>query len=179
MTDDSDLRASILVDEIKRTFHSGLPPEMPAGYRAFSGDIRAKNYSEAIEETERFWGRAWSEVSLTDFEAFTLVFTFATDDAFPYFLGTYMLHSVLQDDYDHLAFDSLLQPPTTRWFDPRKLERQKAFLRSSRINQIRQSFSPDQRAVFLRYLELRADKGIDDPGTIEFARSFVEGRIEI
>lgn len=103
---------SELLRDIRNSFGEDLPPSLPKGWEALTDDISSANYSEAIEETYRFWGKSWSELEMADFDECTGVFSFLPNEHVPYFLGALMELSLREEPYadDLLELFTLFDP---------------------------------------------------------------------
>jgi hypothetical protein len=82
-------------------FGLDIPPSLPNGWERLTDDISSANYSEAIEETYRFWGKSWSELEMADFDECTLVFSFLPREHVPYFFGALMELSLREAPYSY------------------------------------------------------------------------------
>ncbi|MFQ6552453.1 DUF6714 family protein [Aestuariibius insulae] len=103
---------SKLLRDIRNAFGQDKPPSRPKSWEDLTHDISSANYSEAIEETYRFWWKSWSELEMADFDKCTYLFSFLPKEHVPYFLGALMELSLKEEPY----FDNLLEFFTL--FDP-------------------------------------------------------------
>ncbi len=136
--------------DIRTAFGKSLPPDLPDGWEHLTDDIGSANYSEAIEETYRFWGKSWSDLEMADFDACTRVFSWLPKESVPYFLGGLMEISLREEPYS----DALLE--YFDLFDPsivggKKAKRRLAFNKA----QIQPLDSKQLRTIvaFLKFLE--------------------------
>lgn len=147
---------SELLRDIRNVFGQDVPPSRPKEWEHLTDDISSANYSEAIEETYRFWGKSWSALEMADFEECTGVFSFLPKENVPYFLGALMELSLQEEPFS----DELLELFTI--FDPSIAGRKEA-KRFLAFNKIRiGSLDAKQLRTIIAFLKFLEAAGLED-----------------
>lgn len=160
---------AVLLSKIKDEFWLSESPKAPEGWERFTDDTKSKNYWEGIEETQQFWGKDWSSLSLEDFARCRHVFTSLPKEHVPYFVGGYMTISLKGNLSDNI-FTELLAV-----FDPRGQGR-KAAKRTWAFNRTKIApFNERQRIVLVDYLRFLESNELDEDTA--FFQALLSGEI--